>query len=75
MSCSLLARPSISPPRSFSRPNAQEVVGSMRNVYSESIATKPTSVSVPKRTRSPPLPSSDQVSGGNSYPTHDDTER
>lgn len=72
---SFLARPSISPPRSLSRLNAHEVVGSMKNVYAESVATKPTSVVVPKRTRSPPLPSSDLVFGGNSHSTSDDAER
>lgn len=72
---SFLARSSISPPRSFSRLNAHEVGGSMKNVYSESEATKPNSVLVPKRTRSPPLPSSDLVFGGNSHSTCDDAER
>ena len=67
----LLARPSTSPPRSFSRANAHEVMSSMRTTDAESVA----SVLVPKRTRSPTLPSSDQVSGPNFYPTHDDTER
>ncbi|XP_011651006.1 SAC3 family protein B isoform X3 [Cucumis sativus] len=66
-----LPRPSTSPPRSFSRANAHEVMSSMRTTDAESVA----SVLVPKRTRSPTLPSSDQVSGPNFYPTHDDTER
>ncbi|XP_038891506.1 SAC3 family protein B isoform X2 [Benincasa hispida] len=70
-----LQRPSTSPPRSFSRTNTHEVVGSMRNIDAESVGTGSPSVPVPKRTRSLALPSSDQVSGGNSHPTHDDTER
>ena len=71
----LLARPSTSPPRPFSWSNTQEAVGSMRNINAESVVTEPTGVLVSKRTKSPTLSSSDQVSGCNSDPTPDDTER
>ncbi|XP_008438746.2 SAC3 family protein B isoform X2 [Cucumis melo] len=57
------------------RANAHEVMSSMRTTDAESVATGSPSVPVPKRTRSPTFPSSDQVSGPNFYPTHDDTER
>ncbi|XP_022955623.1 SAC3 family protein B [Cucurbita moschata] len=70
-----LLRLSTSPPRPFSWSNTQEAVGSMRNINAESVVTEPTGVLVSKRTKSPTLSSSDQVSGGNSDPTPDDTER
>lgn len=48
---------------------------SARFINAEVAANKPTSFSIPKRSRSPSLPSSDKSFQGNSYFAQDDTER
>ncbi|KAK9266688.1 hypothetical protein L1049_012402 [Liquidambar formosana] len=75
-------RPSISPPRMGTRsnvhtsdPQTQTLVPSAHNIDAKAAVTKPTSFPVPKRSRSPPVSSSNQVFQGNSYSTQDDTER
>uniref|UniRef100_A0A5B6ZI47 PCI domain-containing protein n=1 Tax=Davidia involucrata TaxID=16924 RepID=A0A5B6ZI47_DAVIN len=78
-------RPSLSPPKLgtgsnvlFNAPNSQihqRPLPPAQNVNREAAVTKPSNFQVPKRTRSPPLPSADQVFQGNSYSLQDDIER
>ena len=62
----------------FNAPDSQihqESLPSARITDGEAAVTKATNIPVPKRTRSPPLSSTDQVFQGDYYSAQDDIER
>ncbi|KAK2982707.1 hypothetical protein RJ640_016369 [Escallonia rubra] len=77
-------RPSLSPPRMDFRSSSRSSGPESRShrlsppparVDAEAAKTKSMNFPAPKRTRSPSLPSSDQIYQGNSYSAEDDDER